>query len=170
MRQSNSDLEPEIRSVFITDQLESLSTFGIAENGEGVFIPAVVARAAEIEPGDTVKASLMPNSHATHSRQTNQTPWFAMHVHGPDEDVSTELWERLTDEVILATIQDEPLTTREIAETLDVPRTMVHSRMNGLFRDLKVVKSMVFNNPKKGATPAAVLWGINVEQFLGEEE
>jgi hypothetical protein len=164
MQRNNTGFEPEIHSVLVTDQLESMSTFGHADNGEGVFIPAVVARAAQIKVGDTVIASLVPNNHS------NNTPWFAMHVHGAGEEIATDTWLRMSDEAVLALLAEEPMTTQEIADELKVPRTLVHSRMNGLFRARKVVKSMVFDNPNKEAAPAAVLWGRTVEQFMGEEE
>lgn len=164
MQQDEPEFKPDVRSVFITDQLPSLSTFGHADNGEGVFIPAVVARAAGISPGDTVTATLVPNSH------NSQTPWFAVHVHGAGEEIPADAWDRLSDDNILAALQESPLTIREIADDLGAPRIMVQSRINSLFRGRRLVKSMVFADPRKGASPTAVLWGVSVEQFLGEEE
>lgn len=163
MQQDNTDFEPEIHSVFITSQLPSLSTFGHADDGEAVFIPAVVARAAKIKEGDTVMASLVPNNHAS------DTPWFALHV-DCGEGVNPDMWRRLSDTALLGAIEEGPLTTQELAEELDVPSSLVGSRMNSLFRDQRVVKAAVYADPRKGTSPAAVLWGTSVEQFLGEEE
>lgn len=164
MQQDNTDFEPEIHSVLITDRLPTFSTFGHADDGGAVFIPAVVARAAQLEPGDTVMASLVPNNH------TSGTPWFAMHVHGPGEEISVDVWKRMSDDVLLAALKEGPLTTRELAEELDVPNSMVNSRMNALFREQQVVKAAVFADPRKGASPTAVLWGTSVDDFLEEEE
>lgn len=78
-------------TIIITNMLETNTSFGvIASSGEGVFVPASLARQFDLEIGDEYEATLAPNT----ASKREVTPWRVIKLTGapimPEDDAGDE--------------------------------------------------------------------------------
>lgn len=118
------------RSIIITNVLDTGSAFALLadDTTQNVFIPSKVANGRGIKAGDTVQATLVPNS-----TQPHKTPWLAVDL----QVVSI-------DQRILAALADSDMTHEELADEVGLGVDEARQALDRLIKAGKLVRFEVF--------------------------
>lgn len=171
------------KHIYITNQLETMSTFGIdPESGEQVFISARLANQFDLREGDYVMCLVVPNRVPE-----NKVPWYAMFVRKvstPESPPQTLICDadssddsvpeatsppavprEITQSEILDYLKDGLASAKEIATSLGGDTTQTTNELTKLHRGGEVARSEI--RAKRDQVRAShVLWALNVEDFL----
>lgn len=153
-------------NVLITNLTMNDDAFAVLpENGEGVYIPPGVTRAANLIAGEFRMVTVVPNNP---DRQ-NHTKWMGIYVDPPHAEQSNPDHEEMSAlrEKILLVLDDKDiayLTTGEAAREMGVDVLKARGILNKLFNELKVARADVYYGSSKRAVH--VLWSMNPEGFL----
>jgi hypothetical protein len=172
----------DLQEIYVTNIIMSGAGFAqMARSGEQVFIPASVVNGARLQVGERVDAILVPNMNDARDR----TPWRAVRV--PREGVELPpLPEQLTGhdpvsgrsldqmcfDCLKAWSQESEvsyMTTREVAEELNMDMKMVGNALQRLFNAGRISRAEVHHRVGQ-ARPSFILWALTAKDFVGAED
>lgn len=136
------------------------------DNGEQVFVPASVVKAAKLDEGDLAKARLIPNTHPNNSA----TPWVAIFVTKaamPPLAAGAPV-ETLDDRAFRAVEEFGFASTAEISAEVKADVSLTHNALLRLFKAKRVVKADVFSDPAQERA-SFCLWAKDLSAFMGED-
>lgn len=152
-------------NIVCTNVLSTKTAFALrADTGEQVFIPSAVSHAANLQPSDTVRATVVPNTH-----YPDKTPWFAVRIERdapvPELSVQSSLDERITEYL---DAQPAYATTSEVAEEFGVDTTIAGNALNRVFRRGRIARADVYSKPDQQRA-SFCMWAANANRFLEAE-
>ena len=155
--------------IYCTGQLEGGTSFAIrADTGESIFVSSTIAINGGMHLGSSHLATLIPNA-----REPERTPWFAVFVDKPSDDVDN------TDVRADDAPNDPPkmspiekfmkgfsgyLTTDEVADECDMSVEPAKVELEKLFLDGKITRAQV--SCRDGETSDVYLWGRDMNVFV----
>ena len=145
--------------IVITSQLESSTAFGlVTSTGEGVFIPAHVAKSSGVTKGQTAQAVLVPNEG-----NVGDIPHKAAFIDPIKQDAPAS-----GSEVAFNYIAGNVYVTNdEVAAEMQVLPTQAAALCQSLYDAGRICMAKVTNaNGDAGLT----LWSLNKDQFLEDQE
>jgi len=148
--------------VMCTTVLATNTAFAVrADTGEQVFVPSAVAHAAQLQVGDIVRATVVPNTH-----YPEKTPWFAIRVER-DAPVPALIAQDSLDQRIVEYLDVQPAyaTTSEVAEEFNVDTTIAGNALNRVFRRGQAVRADVYSKPDQQRA-SFCLWAANTSRFV----
>jgi hypothetical protein len=151
--------------VLCTNVLGTNTAFALrADTGEQVFVPSAVAHAAQLQAGDTVRATVVPNTH-----YPDKTPWFAIRIEReapePEQAEPDNLDQRIAEYL---DAQPAYATTSEVAEEFDVDTTAAGNALNRLFRQGRAARADVYSKPDQQRA-SFCLWAAHASRFVEVE-
>jgi len=167
--------EPTKVEALITNLTLKNDAFAVVpNNGESIYIPPGVAKAADVISGEYRTVTIIPNN----PERQGQTKWMGIFVDPPaasmpeahrssTEDQGPSLdYQQLTEKLLY--VFEDPdlgyLTTAEAAKELDVEVMVARDVLNKLFNERKVARADVHFGSNKRA--CNVLWAKTPEDFL----
>jgi hypothetical protein len=164
-------LKPFIKDVFVGELTMANSAFGTTSSGESVFINARIIEALKVQPGDTLRAFVIPN----YEDKKDRTPWRAVRcaVIGSmfedqpealplEEEVSAK--QTLQERIVAALEEHGPLRTATMSRLLGEDSGTVGSICLGLFAEKKIAMAEVFSEPNQSRASHRV-WGLGINDF-----
>lgn len=154
-------IEKDVK-VLCTTVLDTRTAFALRDDtGEQVFIPSAVAHAAQLEPDETVWATVVPNIH-----YPEKTPWFAIRVDRRATSLDTAAQDNL-DQKIAEYLDAQPAyaTTAEVAEEFDISDAAASEALNRLFRMGSIVRADVYSKPDQHRV-LFCLWAASASRFV----
>lgn len=121
------------QTVLVTNQLATGSAFGLTDNMENVFIPSKLTVEHAVQPGERVKALIVPNTI-----RPDRTPWLAVKII-EDKQPAPIADDELADQ-IREDLEQGPATAMQIARSIDQPVDLVARKL----REMKLVQDTIY--------------------------
>jgi hypothetical protein len=171
-----------LQEIYVLNIIATGSGFAqVAGSGDQVFIPSSVVNGARLQVGERVDAVLVPNMNELRDR----TPWRAVRVPRegvelpplPDrlvghDPVSGRSLDQMCFDALMASSRAAELaymTTREVADDLNVDIKMVGNALQRLFNAGRISRAEVHHRVGQ-ARPSFILWALQAKDFVGPDD
>lgn len=162
----NQGFKTTALQIIVENTTHAGSGFGITDAGDAVFMSRRLMEVMDLQYGDLVTAHCIPNFED----KRDMIPWRAIRVDRssitPDITIERARTAAEIDEDIYQEIMEnqEPWTTAELAEHVDLDTKTVGNSCTRLFHKGKISKADVYGSSGQ-ERPSFILWGSSLEAF-----